>query len=143
MKTKKSATFAKKIENKYTNDKNYRDVKGNCHNTGKYSIHKEIPVVFIIKELAKKFVGEFNEVKGIDKYGEEITKTTSYKLQFIDSARFMASSLSNLADNLAEAIHKIKCKYRHDNKKCETCGIKNRDCECCLKYLNIKNDLIL
>ena len=29
-------------------------------------------------------------------------------------------SLSNLADNLAEGIHKIKYKYRYDNKKCET-----------------------
>ena len=29
------------------------------------------------------------------------------KLQFIDSTRFMASSLSNLADNLAEGLHKI------------------------------------
>ena len=29
-------------------------------------------------------------------------KAISYKLQFIDSARFMASSLSNLDVNLAE-----------------------------------------
>ena len=36
----------------------------------------------------------------------------------------MASSLSNLVNNLAEEIHKIKCKYGHDNKKRETCGIK-------------------
>ena len=35
----------------------------------------------------------------------------------------MASSLSNLANNLAEGIHKIKSKYRLDNKQCETCGI--------------------
>ena len=41
----------------------------------------------------------------------------SHKLQFIDSARFMTSSLSNVIDNLPERIHKIKCKYRHDNKK--------------------------
>ena len=25
----------------------------------------------------------------------------------------MANSLTNLADNLAEGVHKIKCKYRH------------------------------
>ena len=28
----------------------------------------------------------------------------------------MISSLSNLVDNFAEEIHKIKCKYRHDKK---------------------------
>ena len=41
----------------------------------------------------------------------------------------MASSLSNLVDNLAEGIHKVKCKCGHDNKKCETCGIKCKYCE--------------
>ena len=30
--------------------------------------------------------------------------------KIIDRARCMKSSLSNLADNLAEGIHKIKCK---------------------------------
>ena len=44
-------------------------------------------------------------------------------LQFTDSARSMASSLSNLV-NLSEAIHRIKCKSGYDDKKCETCGIK-------------------
>ena len=29
----------------------------------------------------------------------------------------MASSLSNLVNNFSEGIHKIKCKYRHDDKK--------------------------
>ena len=28
----------------------------------------------------------------------------------------MASSLSNLVNNISEGIHKIKCKYRHDDK---------------------------
>ena len=43
-----------------------------------------------------------------------------HRLQFIVSARCMvASSLSNLVDSLAERIHKIKCKYEHDNEKCE------------------------
>ena len=46
----------------------------------------------------------------------------------MDSLRFMASSLSNLVNNLAEGTHKIKCKYVHDNKKFETCGIKYKDC---------------
>ena len=46
----------------------------------------------------------------------------------------MASSLSNLVDNLAEAIHKIICKYKHDYKKCEKYGTEYKDCECCLEY---------
>ena len=45
-------------------------------------------------------------------------------LQFIDSARFMANSLSNLVNNLSEEIQKIECKYRHNDKKCEICRIK-------------------
>ena len=63
------------------------------------------------------------KVKRIGKNEEDIAKTTSHKLKFIDSARFMARSLSNLANNLAEGIHKINGKYGHDNKKCEICGI--------------------
>ena len=35
----------------------------------------------------------------------------SYKIKFIDSGRFMTSTSSNLIDNLAEALYKIKCKY--------------------------------
>ena len=35
----------------------------------------------------------------------------------------MVSSLSSLVSYLSEGIHRIKCKYRHDDKKCETCGI--------------------
>ena len=55
----------------------------------------------------------------------------------------MTSSLSNLVDNLSEEIHKIKCLYGHDNKKCETCGTKYRDFEGCLEYTNAKDNLIL
>ena len=36
----------------------------------------------------------------VSKGGKEITKTISYRLQFIDSLRFMACSLSNLVNNL-------------------------------------------
>ena len=52
--------------------------------------------------------------------------TISYKIKFIDSARFMTSSLSSLVDNLAESIHKVKCK----------------DCDCFLEYENVKDNLI-
>ena len=47
----------------------------------------------------------------IDKNGKEIIKTISYRLQFIDKARFMASSLSDIFNNFAEEIKQIKCKY--------------------------------
>ena len=35
----------------------------------------------------------------------------------------MASSLSNLVNNISEGIHKIKCEYGYNDKKCETCGL--------------------
>ena len=75
---------------------------------------------FIIKELANEFEGQFEclgentekfktfsvpiekEVTKIDKDGNESVVTISYKVKFIDSARFMASLLSNLIDDLAE-----------------------------------------
>ena len=66
----------------------------------------------------------------------------SYILQFIDSARFMGSLLSNLVNNLPEGIHKIKCKHRHDDKKCEIFRIKYKYCDCFLEYKNLKDNLI-
>ena len=103
-----------------------------------YSIPKEIPIVFhngskydyhfIIKELAVEIERQFTllgkkywkyislslpvekEVSRIENKGKEITKTIFYRFVFIDSARFMASSLCNLVNNFAEEIYKIKCK---------------------------------
>ena len=55
----------------------------------------------------------------------------------------MASSLSNLLDKIAEEIYKIKCKHGCDEKKkCETCRIKYKGCDCCFEYTNVKDDLI-
>ena len=54
----------------------------------------------------------------------------------------MESSLSYLVDNLTKGNHKIKCKYGHDNKTCETCGFKYKDCECSLENKNVKDNLI-
>ena len=45
-------------------------------------------------------------------------------MKFIDSARFMASSLLNLVDNLAEGIHKIN------------------DYDCFLEYESVKDNLM-
>ena len=71
------------------------------HNRSNYAYH------FIIKELTKQFEGKFDflegnteiyktfsvsiikEVKRFGRNGEEATKTTSYKLQFVDNARFI------------------------------------------------------
>ena len=54
----------------------------------------------------------------------------------------MANSLSNLVNNLPEGIHKIKCKHGHEDKKCETCGIKYKHCNWFLEYTNFKDDSI-
>ena len=57
----------------------------------------------------------------------KLQKTISYRLQFINSARIMANSLSNLANNLVEGIHKNK--YTNCNTSC-------------LEYENAKGELI-
>ena len=88
------------------------------HNGSSYDYH------FIIKELAKEFEGEFECLgENKEKYitfsvpiKKEITKKgkiikISYKIKFIDSYRFMSTSLSKLIDNLSEGLHNDKCKY--------------------------------
>ena len=135
----------------------------------KYIVPKKIPIVFLngsnydhhftISELAEEFKKQFmclgqntekyiiftipikKEVTRIDENGE-ITKNISYILQYIDSARFMVSLLSNLVNNLSGGIHRIKCKFGHDDRKCETCGIKYKYCDCFLEYTHFKDDLI-
>ena len=54
----------------------------------------------------------------------------------------MASSLSNLVNNLSEKIPRIKCKFEHDDKECKTCRTKYKDCHCFLEYTTFKEDLI-
>ena len=89
---------------------------------------KEIPLVFqndttndyhfIMQELAEEFEGQ---LKCLGENTEKYTtfsvpikkefdngKTSEYKLKFIDSSRFMSSSLSSLVDNLCEGLHNYK-----------------------------------
>ena len=60
---------------------------------------------------------------------------------FNDSRRYLASSLSNLVNDLSEEIHRIKCKFGNDDKKCETFGIKYKYCDCFLEFTNFEVDL--
>ena len=107
----------------------YRGAAHNICNL-RYKIPKEIPVVFhngssydyhfIIKESVKEFEGNFESLgentekyltfsvpikKKIDNKDLEIT----YKIKFIDSYRFMSSSLSKLVNNLSEGILNNNC----------------------------------
>ena len=50
----------------------------------------------------------------IDENGGEATKNISYILKFIDSPRFVASSLSNLVNNLFETIIKLNYQQNFD-----------------------------
>ena len=116
---------------RYFTDK-YRGAAHNAYNL-KYKIPKNIPVIFhngstydyhfIIRELANEFDGNFECLgentekcvtfsvpikKRIKSKNIEIT----YKIKFIDTFKFMATSLSKLVDNLTENIHNdkyIKC----------------------------------
>ena len=54
----------------------------------------------------------------------------------------MASSLSNLVNNLSKGIHRIKCKFEQNYKTCETWGIRYKYCNCFPEYTNFKGDII-
>ena len=128
---------------------------GYCVCNLKINMPKDIPVVFqrdstydyhfIIKELVNEFEGQLEctrenrekyktfsipvkkEIIKTDKDGHETVGIISYKIKFIDSARFIASSLSNLVENLMEGIHKIKFKV----------------CGCFLEYKHAKANFII
>ena len=126
----------------------YRGAAHNICNL-RYKVPKEIPVVFhnglthdyhlIIKELVKEFEGNFECLgKNTEKYItfsvtlkkkiENKNIEITYRIKFIDSYRFMSSSLSKLVDNLSERIHYNKC----------------ADCESCLDYVrSTKNEKLI
>ena len=126
----------------------YRDAAYSICNL-KFNVHNETHIVFhngsnydnhfIMKELANEFELRENtekyqtfsvpiekEVINVDKDGNEGLVTISDIIKVIDGARFVASAISNLVDNLVEGVHKIKCK----------------DCDCFLKYESVKDNLI-
>ena len=110
----------------------------------RYRVPHEIPVKFhngssydyhhIIKELAEEFKGEDFEclAENTEKYisfsvpikkeiinGEKVT----YKIKFIDTFRFMRSSLSNLVDNLSgnNIRDSTKCIDKKLEIRCNEC----------------------
>ena len=110
----------------------------------KYKTPKEIPIVFhngstydyhfIINKLAKEFDGQLECLgENTEKYitfsvpiSKELDngKKIKYRLKFIDSFRFMSTSLSSLFDHLSAKLHTNKCK----------------DCKSELDYMSIKNN---
>ena len=77
-------------------------------------------------KVQKLFCSNRKEITKIDKDDNESVLTIYYKIKFIDSARFMANSLLNLVDNLAERI----------------CKIKSRDCDSFSEHESFKDKLI-
>ena len=79
------------------------------------------------------------EVTKTDKDGNESVVTILYKIKFIDSARFMSSSLPNLGNSPAGGIHKIKCKDGDAFLQYESAKenlIKNKCLSCNKDYSN-------
>ena len=56
----------------------------------------------------------------------KVTEIT-YKIKFIDSFRFMSTSLSKLVDNLSEGLHNNRCV----------------DCKSCLDYMKTKDEKLI
>ena len=115
-----------KVRDNYHNTGKYRGASHSICNL-RYKIPKKIPVVlyngstydyhFIVKHLKKKFNGNFECLgENTEKYitfsvpitvmDHDNDKEITYKLKFIDSYRFMLSSLSILVDNLSKINNK-------------------------------------
>ena len=136
----------------------------------RYKVPKEIPIVFhdgstydhhfIIKKLVEEFEGDFECLgENTEKYitfsvplkkENDNGKKITYKLKFIDSYRFMSTSLSNLVDNLS-GVYDKECKKCMERKKirlnCEFIGFKNdrlnyKCKECKASYTKLANESI-
>ena len=85
----------------------------------------------MINQLAEEFKGELNCVgENMEKniiFSVPInrecdnSKTIAYKLRFIDSFRFITTSLSELVDNMSGKFNSIECKLCTKNNRCEGC----------------------
>ena len=49
------------------------------------------------------------QISKIDNDGNDKIVDISYKIKFINSFRFMSTSLSSLVDNLSDGLHSYKC----------------------------------
>ena len=63
-------------------------------------------------------------------------KTITYKLRFVDSFRFMPTSLSELVDNMSGNFNSIECKSCMEKNRCEECKKTNRNVSKCISFCN-------
>ena len=102
----------KLISSQYSPVVNSSTLTNFCYKTQKRNDMeiKEDDIILVYQQLESEqdtWIPIKKEVKRIDKNGEEIATNISYILQFIDSARFMASSLLNLVNNLLMQFIKL------------------------------------
>ena len=149
-----------KDDENYTNRKNVKDhchytgkfggaADSKCSLSYKFS--KDIPVLihnasydtyFIINQIAEKFKGKLDCIAENMETSEYIafsapikkkcsdSKTITHKLRFIDSLRFMSTSLSELVNNMSgKFFNSIECEKCMERKKpkleCDFIGLKN------------------
>ena len=91
--------FCHICKKEFNNDK----VRDHCHFTGKYrgAAHNTCNLRYNTENTEKCITFSVPIKKRIENKNIDIT----YKIKFIDSFRFMATSLSKLVDNLTESIN--------------------------------------